>query len=362
MRGTRLELRSESLRHNARVARQLSGSAAVFAMVKANGYGHGLVFVARSLVREVDGFGVALLEEASALREAGITAPVMLLEGVFDADELMLASTLGCELIVHSEWQLALLESTVLPVPVAVWLKLDTGMHRLGLPLAELDAAVSRLSRCGNGFLAGMVSHFACADISDDPMSDTQLEKVRAAATRFGVPYSAANSAAIFRYPHSAGARVRPGIMLYGSSPFTDRSAQSLGLQVTQRLSARVIAITNVPAGDAVGYGSSWRAPRDSRIAVVAIGYGDGYPRHAPSGTPLAVRNADDVWRRATLAGRVSMDMITIDVTDLPLTRIGDEVELWGDQVSVDDVARHCATISYELFCRLTLRPARSER
>lgn len=362
MRGTRLELRSESLRHNARVARQLSGGAAVFAMVKANGYGHGLVFVAQSLASEVDGFGVALLEEASALREAGITAPIMLLEGVFDAAELMLAATLDCELIVHSEWQLELLESASLPAPVGVWLKLDTGMHRLGLPLAELDTVVSRLQRCDRVFLAGMASHFACADMADDVMSDVQLEKVRAAAEHFGVPYSAANSAAIFRYPHSAGARVRPGIMLYGSSPFTDRSAQSLGLQVTQRLSARVIAVNDVPAGDAVGYGSSWRAQRDSRIAVVAIGYGDGYPRHAPSGTPLAVKNADAIWRRATLAGRVSMDMITIDVTDLPLTRVGDEVELWGDQVSVDDVAQHCATISYELFCRLTMRPARSER
>ena len=362
MRGTRLELRSESLLHNARVARQLSNGAAVFAMVKANGYGHGLVFVARTLAPEVDGFGVALLEEAVALRQAGVTAPIMLLEGVFDADELMLAATLGCELIVHSEWQLELLESASLAAQVGVWLKLDTGMHRLGLTLAQLDTAVTRLNRCAGAFLAGMVSHFACADMTDDAMSAGQLEKVRAAAERFGVPYSAANSAAIFRYPQSAGSRVRPGIMLYGSSPFTDRSAQSLGLQVTQRLSARVIAVNNVPAGDAVGYGSSWRAQRDSRIAVVAIGYGDGYPRHAPSGTPLAVRNADDIWRRTTLAGRVSMDMITIDVTDLPLTRVGDEVELWGDQVSVDDVAQHCATISYELFCRLTMRPARSER
>jgi alanine racemase len=359
MRGTRLELRSESLCHNARVARQSSGGAAVFAMVKANGYGHGLVFVAQSLLKDVDGFGVAVLEEAQVLREAGITAPIMLLEGVFDADELAVAATLGCELIVHSEWQVELLETTSLPAPAVVWLKLDTGMHRLGLPLAELDAVVLRLQQCTAVSLAGMASHFACADMPDDLMSDGQLEKVRAAGARYAVPYSAANSAAIFRYPDSAGVRVRPGIMLYGSSPFADRSAKSLGLQVTQRLSARIIAINQVPKGEAVGYGGSWQAQRDSHIAVVAIGYGDGYPRHAPSGTPLAVKNTDGIWHPATLAGRVSMDMITIDVTDLPLTRVGDEVELWGDQVSVDQVAQSCGTISYELFCRLTDRPER---
>ncbi|MEE4252296.1 MAG: alanine racemase [Alcanivoracaceae bacterium] len=359
MRGTRLELRSEALRHNARVARQLSGDAAVYAMVKANGYGHGLVFVARSLVKDVDGFGVALLDEARTLREAGISAPIMLLEGVFDADELVAAAALGCELIVHSEWQVELLESASLSVPVGVWLKLNTGMYRLGVPLTELDKLVLRLQQCHSASFVGMASHFACADMSDDLMSASQLDQVRDAAARHAVPFSAANSAAIFRYPHSAGVRVRPGIMLYGSSPFTDRSAKSLGLQVTQRLSARIIALNSVPAGEAVGYGSSWQAQRDSTVAVVAIGYGDGYPRHAPSGTPLAVKNSDSIWRAATLAGRVSMDMITIDVTDLPLTRVGDEVELWGDHVSVDEVAQRCGTISYELFCRLTERPER---
>lgn len=147
--------------------------------------------------------------------------------------------------------------------------------------------------------------------------------------------------------------------MLYGSSPFADRTADDLGLAATQRLSARIIAINDVPSGDSVGYGCAWTASRDSRIAVVAIGYGDGYPRHAPSGTPVAVGNADSVWRRSPLVGRVSMDMITIDVTELPQTAVGDEVELWGDHVSVDEVARHCGTISYELFCRMTARPER---
>jgi alanine racemase len=359
MRGTRLELRSESLRINARRARALSGGAELFAMVKADGYGHGLRFAAESMQDDVDGFGVALLDEALLLRGYGIDAPLLLLEGVFDAAELVEAAHVGCELIVHSEWQVALFEETSLPAPVRVWLKLDTGMHRLGVPLADVDDLVTRLRACRQVSLAGMVSHFACADMPQDSLSVLQLQRVRDVADRHGVPFSAANSAAIFRHPDSAGLRVRPGIMLYGSSPFADRTAADLGLAVTQQLSARIIAINDVPAGDSVGYGSSWQAVRDSRIAVVAIGYGDGYPRHAPSATPVAVMNADNNWRRAALAGRVSMDMMTIDVTHLPLTRIGDTVELWGDQVSVDEVAQHCGTISYELFCRMTGRPER---
>jgi alanine racemase len=359
MRGTRLELRSESLRINARRARALSAGAELFAMVKADAYGHGLRFTVESLCNEVDGFGVALLDEALQLRSDGVEAPLLLLEGVFDAAELVEAAHIGCELIVHSEWQVALLERTLLPAPVRVWLKLDTGMHRLGVPLPDADALVARLRACRQVSLAGMVSHFACADMPEDSLSLLQLQRVRDVAARHGVPFSAANSAAVFRYPDSAGSRVRPGIMLYGSSPFPDRTAADLGLAVTHRLSAPIIAINDVPAGDSVGYGSSWQAARDSRIAVVAIGYGDGYPRHAPSATPVAVMNADSTWRRASLAGRVSMDMITIDVTDLPATRIGDSVELWGDQVSVDEVAQHCGTISYELFCRMTGRPER---
>lgn len=359
MRGTRLELRSESLRINARRARALSAGAELFAMIKADGYGHGLRFAAESLRDELDGFGVALLDEALQLRSYGIDAPLLLLEGVFDAAELVEAARAGCELIIHSEWQLVLLERASLPAPVRVWLKLDTGMHRLGLPLADVDTLVMRLRACPQVSLAGMMSHFACADMAQDFLSALQLQRVRDIAARHGVPFSAANSAAIFRYPESAGSRVRPGIMLYGSSPFADRTAAELGLAVTHRLSARIIAINDVPAGDSVGYGSSWQAAQDSRIAVVAVGYGDGYPRHAPSATPVAVQNADNHWRRAALAGRVSMDMITIDVTHLPLTRIGDCVELWGDQVSVDEVAQHCGTISYELFCRMTGRPER---
>jgi alanine racemase len=360
MRGTRLELRSEALRHNARRARDLCGDAELYAMIKADGYGHGLIFAARAMAPVVDGFGVALMEEARQLRAAGIDAPLMLLEGVFDAEELQHAARLGCQVVIHSLWQLDLLQCCTDARPLTIWLKLDTGMHRLGLPEQTLADVLHSLQALTGVQVAGVMSHFSCADMTPDPFSDSQLARLRQQASRHGLPFSAANSAALFRYPASVGGRVRPGIMLYGSSPFSDRSASDLGLAVTQRLSARIIALNAVPAGDTVGYGASWCAPQDSLIAVVAIGYGDGYPRHAPSGTPVAVQNADGHWRRAPLAGRVSMDMITVDVTGLSV-QVGDSVELWGDQVSVDEVARHCGTISYELFCRLTARPLRIE-
>ena len=360
MRGTRLELRSESLRHNLRRARAHAGGAAVFAMIKANGYGHGLLFTARALAGEADGFGVALMEEARQLRAAGIHQPLMLLEGVFDVDELREAALLQCELVIHSHWQVALLQQCPEARPLTLWLKIDTGMHRLGLPPAALAAVLSDLQAMDGVHVAGLASHFACADMTPDALSETQLAGLEALAAHHHLPFTAANSAALLRYPASAGARVRPGIMLYGSSPFADRSATSLNLAVTQRLTARIIALNEVPVGHTVGYGASWTASRPSRIAVVAIGYGDGYPRHAPAGTPVAVQHADGQWRRAPLAGRVSMDMITVDVTDVPAA-VGDVVELWGDQVSVDEVAQRCGTISYELFCRLTARPERVE-
>ena len=202
--------------------------------------------------------------------------------------------------------------------------------------------------------IAGVMSHFACADMQEEEMSARQLEQVKHLAAAHGVPFSAANSAGLCRYPDSHGALVRPGIMLYGGSPLAGRTVASLGLRVTQRLSAKLIAVNEVPTGESVGYGAAWTATRPSRIGVVAMGYGDGYPRHAPGITPVAVNGV-----RTTLAGRVSMDMLTVDITDIPQARPGDDVELWGDAVSVDEVAAACGTISYALFCQVTPRVRR---
>lgn len=351
-RGTTLEVRPAALAANAREARRRAGGARVYAMVKANAYGHGMALAAAAFAPHVDGFGVAVLDEARALRALGVSVPVMLLEGPFDAAELAEASDLTLELVIHSLWQVDLLEAA--PQPVRVWLKLDTGMHRVGLPLDDVDPALARLQALPGVQVAGLMTHFACADEPRDTLTATQRARLVDIATRHGLPWTAANSAALCRYPDTHGALVRPGIMLYGGSPLGGVPAADVGLAVTQRLGARLIAINPVPRGDSVGYGASWVAERDSRIGVVAIGYGDGYPRHAPAGTPVAVNG-----QRTSLAGRVSMDMLTIDLTDLPQAQVGDEVELWGDTVPVDEVAKACGTISYELFCQITARVAR---
>ncbi|MCH8544140.1 MAG: alanine racemase [Alcanivorax sp.] len=353
-RGTLLTLRPGALAANARRARALAGDARVYAMVKANAYGHGTALALSAFSPHVDGFGVAVLDEARALRALGCSAPVMLLEGPFDADELDEAGALGLELVVHSAWQLALLAERHSTAPLVVWLKCDTGMHRIGLPPAACAGALSRLTMLPGVTVAGLMTHFACADERHDALSASQLSTLVALAEQHDLPFTAANSAALCRYPDSRGALVRPGIMLYGGSPQAGQSLAEQGLAVTQCLTARLIAINDIPAGDSVGYGASWTAQRPSRIGVVAIGYGDGYPRHAPAGTPVAVGGA-----RTGLAGRVSMDMLTIDLTDLPAVKVGDEVELWGDTVSVDEVAAACGTISYELFCQVTARVER---
>lgn len=367
-RGTQLEIRPNALIHNAKRAKQLAGGAAVYAMVKANGYGHGLTLVAHTLRDQVEGFGVAVIEEAVALRESGIEAPLMLLEGCFDAGEWRLAQQLKLEVVIHSLEQVETLAAAHLTAPVMAWLKVDTGMHRLGFPAQQVAALVSQLLLRSDIQLAGLMTHFACADMADDQTSENQLRTLRVLAEQFALPYSAANSAALFQFStqyaehsfagrlpnNSQGARVRPGIMLYGSSPVEGQSASALDLQVTQQFSACLIAVNDVPAGEAVGYGASWVASRDSLIGIVAVGYGDGYPRHASNGAPIAVAG-----KRTCTVGRVSMDMIAIDLTEIENAKVGDRVELWGDSVSVDEVASFCGTISYELFCQVTARAHR---
>lgn len=351
MRGTILELRPQALAHNAGRARELAAGAKVFAMVKANGYGHGLGLAARAMANRVDGLGVAVMEEAQALRHLGLAHPLLVAEGFFDATELALAARLHAEVVVHAPWQVELLEAR--PAPVGVWLKVNTGMNRLGMAPDLARAQAARIRAVKGVKLLGVMTHFACADQSEDTLTEDQLDAALALAVELRLPLSAANSAALIRYPRARARRVRPGIMLYGSSPFSWQSAAELDLRVTQRFCARLIAINPVQPGDSVGYGATWTARGPGRIGVVAVGYGDGYPRHAPNGTPVAVNG-----RRTRLAGRVSMDMLTIDLSGID-ARVGDQVELWGDTVSVDEVADACGTISYELFCQITSRPVR---
>lgn len=340
----------DALRSNLSLARQTAPGSRVMAVVKANGYGHGMVQVAHAM-QAADGFGVACLEEAVQLRDAGITQPVTLLEGAFHADELEAISRLQLATVIHSRHQLEALAEAALPQPVAVWLKLDTGMHRLGFAPAELAEVHARLQALPQVGRLGLMSHFACADERDDTATQRQLDVFSAAVGGYPGERSLANSGALLGWQASHGDWVRPGLMLYGISPFVDTTAEAHGLRPVMTLETELIAINAFQAGDAVGYGGSWVCPEKMRIGVAAIGYGDGYPRHAITGTPVLVDG-----QQTHIVGRVSMDMICIDLRNLPQARIGSGVTLWGRGLPVELVARHADTIPYELVCAVSSR------
>lgn len=358
MREACLSISRAALQHNLQRVRELAPGSKVLAMVKADAYGHGALLVAETLAT-ADGFGVAFLAEALALRAAGIRQPVTVLEGVFSVEEMAEAVRHDLTVIVHQEAQVRLLEAVSAEAPVAVWLKLDSGMHRLGFAPEQVVDTYRRLMALPGVRSVGLLTHFAMADEPDSARTGQQIAVFRSVQQQLEreggspVPDSLANSAAIMAWPEAQGHWVRPGIMLYGASPFADRPADTLGLRPVMTLQSRLIAVRALRAGEPVGYGATWIAPRDTRIGVVAIGYGDGYPRHAPNGTPVLVNGV-----RVPLAGRVSMDMITVDLGDVPAA-VGDPCVLWGEGLPADEVAAHAGTISYELFCKVTPRVPR---
>ena len=322
----------------------------VAAAVKAEGYGHGLVRVARTL--DADAFAVACIEEALTLREAGIDRPILLLEGVFEAAELPLCARHGLDIAVHHPEQVLMLERARLDRPLRVWLKLDTGMHRLGLEPETTPAVFKRMRNCPAVAVAiGLMSHLARADERDRDDTRQQWRVFEAATAGLPGERSLANSAAILGWPGTHFDWVRPGIMLYGASPFVDSLAPAEDLRPVMTLRTRLIAINRLRRGEPVGYGGTWICPEDMDVGVAAIGYGDGYPRHAPSGTPVLVNG-----RAAALVGRVSMDMITLDLRQHPEARIGDPVVLWGEGLPVERIAQAAGTISYTLLCGVTAR------
>lgn len=350
-RAARATVDTGALQHNLRAVRRLAPHSRVMAIIKANAYGHGLVGCARAL-READAFGVARIEEAVAIREAGLDNPVVLLEGAFDAVQLPLAASLGLELVVHSPEQLAMLESAQLPRPVTAWLKADTGMNRLGFPPEAAGAALARLRACRAVLpVPRLMTHLACADERDATTTDAQLARFAAATEGTSGERSIANSAALLWRPDTHADWVRPGIMLYGVSPFGEGSGEALGLRPAMQLRSTVIALRRLSRGERVGYGGLWTAREESVVAIAAIGYGDGYPRRLGSGTPVLLRG-----HRAPLAGRISMDMIAVDATRVPEVRVGDEVTLWGEGLPVEELARSAETIPYELLCGVTQR------
>jgi alanine racemase len=346
-------LSAPALLHNFERVRHYAPHAKVMAIIKANAYGHGLVWVAHQLA-PADAFGVASAEEGAALRAAGVRNPICLLEGFFDRDDLALIAHHRLSPALHHEGQLAALEQTDGIGPVDVWVKIDTGMHRLGFPPEALPGILERLKQCAAVGAVNLMTHFANADNKFDATTKFQTDTFLRLTEDLDVQCSLANSAGIVAWPASHREWVRPGIMLYGASPVIGQTAAALDLQPVMSLRTEIIAVSRRRRGDSVGYGGDWVCPEDMPVGVAAIGYGDGYPRHAPPGTPVLVGDM-----RLPLIGRVSMDMITIDLRGRPETRVGDGVTLWGEGLPVDEIAQLSGTIAYELLCCVTERVPR---
>jgi alanine racemase len=342
---------TQALRHNLNVVRARAGKARVIAVVKANAYGHGLASAALAL-QEADALAVARLEEGLALRAAGVSNRIVLLEGIFAESQLEDAAHEQLDLVVHDALQIELLERSGLAARFALWVKIDTGMNRLGFAPRDCHSALARIARLVPAARElRLMTHLACANERNDAVTAAQIGCFREATRGLGYETSIANSAGLFGAVPLGCQWARPGIALYGASPFEDTSAAELGLRPVMTLMTSVIAVRQVTAGESVGYGAAWRAQRDAVIAIVAAGYGDGVPRSFSSGTPLLINGA-----RAPVAGRISMDMLAVDVSACTPVKVGDPAVLWGSGLPVEEVARHAGTIPYELLCSVSQR------
>jgi alanine racemase len=343
-----------ALRHNLEVARRLAPKSRVMAVIKANAYGHGLIAAARAL-DAADAFAVARVDEGLALREAGFKAPIVLLEGVMDVEQLKAAAHADFELVVHSPEQIELLQAAPPEVRFKIWLKLDSGMNRLGFKGDAFQSAHAALSE-SSALRApvNLMTHLSSADLPERPTTAEQLMVFAAATRSLAGERSVASSAAIMGFPDSQADWVRPGLMLYGISPYGGATGTDHGLRPVMTLCSRVIAVKHLAEGEQVGYGGDWTATRPTRLAIASVGYGDGYPRSAASGTPVLVNG-----ERAGLAGRVSMDMLAIDVTEMQrAAKVGDPVVLWGEGLPVEEIALWAETVAYTLVCGISQRVA----
>ncbi|MBM3350854.1 MAG: alanine racemase [Betaproteobacteria bacterium] len=348
----------EALRHNLSVVKQRAPHARVMAVVKANGYGHGLINVAHGL-NAADGFAVLGLNEAIDLRDAGFEQKILLLEGVFRSHELAAAAGLMLDVVVHTVSQIEMLEHAKLIKPVDVHLKMNSGMNRLGFKPADFIQALARLKACKNVGEITLMTHFATAD--DAPGIDAPLALFQQTTAGLDHPVSLANSAAILRHSKTHADWVRPGIMLYGATPVSDVDAHAYHLKPVMKFTSEIISVQTLKTGESLGYGNRFTATQTTRVGVVACGYADGYPRHAglltgadasaQQGAPIAVAG-----KLTRTLGRVSMDMLFCDLTTMPEAGIGASVELWGEHVPVDAVAQASGTIGYELLCAVSPR------
>ncbi|BCA41696.1 alanine racemase [Kluyvera ascorbata] len=354
MQAATVVINRRALRHNLQRLRELAPASKLVAVVKANAYGHGLLETARTLP-DADAFGVARLEEALRLREGGITQPILLLEGFFNATDLPTIAAQHLHTAVHNIEQLEALEAADISEPVTVWMKLDTGMHRLGVLPEDADAFYQRLSQCKNVRQpVNVVSHFARADEPECGATEKQLAIFTAFTEGKPGLRSIAASGGILLWPQSHFDWARPGIILYGVSPLEQKPwGPDFGMQPVMSLTSSLIAVREHKAGEPVGYGGTWVSERDTRLGVVAMGYGDGYPRAAPSGTPVLVNG-----REVPIVGRVAMDMVCVDLGPNAQDKTGDEVIMWGDGLPVERIAEITKVSAYELITRLTSRVA----
>jgi alanine racemase len=353
-RPARARIDLDALRQNLRYAKELVPGARAVAVVKANAYGHGAVPVARALEGEADALGVACTEEALELRESGIRAPILLMEGVFSPDEIALADRHRLAMVVHCREQIRWILAARTRVPLDCWIKLDTGMHRVGFDPRCFAGAYADLR--GASQVGGLVlmTHFARADEPGHPFTTRQIERFTELTAGIAAPRSLANSAAVIAWPDARADWIRPGIMLYGASPLGDGHPSADRLRPAMHLESALISVRDLAAGETVGYGGRFVCPAPMRVGIVAMGYADGYPRHAPDGTPVAVGG-----RPARLVGRVSMDMLAVDLTRVDQASVGDPVELWGATVSANAVAEASGTIAYQLFTAVSPRVPR---
>lgn len=347
-----------ALRHNLHCVKQLAPHSRVMSVIKADAYGHGVLSVANAL-KDSDAFAVARLSEGVTLREQGVDKPIVLLEGVNSESEFMLAAEHQLSPIIHLHSQISLLQSLTLPKPLSFnWLMIDSGMHRLGIRPEQALSAINELQQCKNiDGQIGLMSHFANSDLVGDNRNQAQLEAMLSLKKNSGLTLCLANSAAVISLPESHQDWVRPGLMLYGISPFADNNADAFGLQPVMQLSSRLIAVYDITAGEEVGYGGDWVADQTTRVGVVSIGYGDGYSRHLSNQGEVLIQG-----QRVPVIGRVSMDTICLNLNDAEQAQVGDEVILWGDQkLPVELLAQRAQTIPYELVTVICPRVQRVE-
>jgi alanine racemase len=346
MRPLKATIDHRALLSNLSYIKKIANKSKIMSVLKANAYGHNLLNVAKTL-KKSDGFAILSIEEAVKLRENGFRQTILLLEGFFEKDEVEIASKLGINTTIHNQRQIELINEVKPVIPINIHLKINTGMNRLGFLPDEIDYLLESLNT--NPYIGNIVlmTHFSTADEKEG--INKQLLKFNNIADNYNYLSSVANSAAIIRYPESRLDWVRPGIMLYGLSPFAEKTAHDLDLIPSMSLSSEIIAIQDIKKGDSVGYGSDFKAAKAMKIGVVACGYGDGYPRHAKKGTPVSIDG-----HLSSLTGRVSMDMLYVDLSKIPNSKIGSKVELWGANISVDSVAQFSGTVGYELVCAIS--------